>query len=342
MFPTKPSQSSYDGIVHQVISMMLQNRPFDAHLASSTISNPWTTDSVSDILRSIPNFFFKLPRSIGRQKGFRHRAPSKRNLKQEKSKISHNVIVVGPAAYRNPQKEMSRSGNGRLVTTSSVTCLIKFLGDEGVGNFNKARFLLEQMELPGGSIPREYTYKLVCDALNSAGATNLIDDELHKRIRDADKEKSEEYSRLTGHACGTNPEVTLEATAVAEWLKWAEVTAAKAAVVVPEEVIVSDAMVFTFGVSEKWRKKNKSYADRKLLWVVLIGLVFDLIIIQSLAASLGVSTGRVPPLVKYCLWLLAEVAVIAADIPEGMIVLKFAGEGAAADTVALLGALVMS
>ncbi|XVF39284.1 hypothetical protein PTKIN_Ptkin01aG0022400 [Pterospermum kingtungense] len=62
----------------------------------------------------------------------------------------------------------------------------------------------------------------------------------------------------------------------------------------------------------------------ELLWVVLIGLIFALII-QSLAANLGVSTGKhlselckaeYPKLVKYCLWLLAELAVIAADIPE--------------------------
>ncbi|GMH17158.1 hypothetical protein Nepgr_018999 [Nepenthes gracilis] len=62
----------------------------------------------------------------------------------------------------------------------------------------------------------------------------------------------------------------------------------------------------------------------ELLWVILIGLVFALII-QSLAANLGVSTGRhlaeicraeYPFLVKYSLWLLAEIAVIAADIPE--------------------------
>ncbi|XP_030520657.1 metal transporter Nramp5-like [Rhodamnia argentea] len=62
----------------------------------------------------------------------------------------------------------------------------------------------------------------------------------------------------------------------------------------------------------------------ELLWVILIGLVFALII-QSLAANLGVSTGKhlselckaeYPMLVKYCLWLLAEVSVIAADIPE--------------------------
>ncbi|XP_073314668.1 metal transporter Nramp7.2-like [Primulina huaijiensis] len=62
----------------------------------------------------------------------------------------------------------------------------------------------------------------------------------------------------------------------------------------------------------------------ELLWVVLIGLIFALII-QSLAANLGVTTGKhlselckveYPTLVRYCLWLLAEVAVIAADIPE--------------------------
>ncbi|KAJ8531132.1 hypothetical protein K7X08_025863 [Anisodus acutangulus] len=62
----------------------------------------------------------------------------------------------------------------------------------------------------------------------------------------------------------------------------------------------------------------------ELLWVILIGLIFALII-QSLAANLGVSTGKhlselcrieYPLFVKYCLWLLAEVAVIAADIPE--------------------------
>ncbi|XP_071692490.1 metal transporter Nramp7.2-like [Rutidosis leptorrhynchoides] len=62
----------------------------------------------------------------------------------------------------------------------------------------------------------------------------------------------------------------------------------------------------------------------ELLWVILIGLIFALVI-QSLAANLGVSTGKhlselckaeYPIVVKYCLWLLAEVAVIAADIPE--------------------------
>ncbi|XP_058184467.1 metal transporter Nramp7.2-like [Rhododendron vialii] len=62
----------------------------------------------------------------------------------------------------------------------------------------------------------------------------------------------------------------------------------------------------------------------ELLWVILLGMIFALII-QSLAANLGVSTGKhlselckaeYPIFVKYCLWLLAEAAVIAADIPE--------------------------
>ncbi|XP_047068050.1 metal transporter Nramp5-like [Lolium rigidum] len=62
----------------------------------------------------------------------------------------------------------------------------------------------------------------------------------------------------------------------------------------------------------------------ELLWVILIGLIFALII-QSLAANLGVVTGRhlaeickseYPKFVMICLWLLAELAVIAADIPE--------------------------
>ncbi|XP_061970165.1 metal transporter Nramp6.2 [Populus nigra] len=62
----------------------------------------------------------------------------------------------------------------------------------------------------------------------------------------------------------------------------------------------------------------------ELLWVILIGLIFALII-QSLAANLGVSTGRhlaelckaeYPKYVRWSLWLLAEMAVIAADIPE--------------------------
>ncbi|XP_044474974.1 metal transporter Nramp5-like [Mangifera indica] len=64
----------------------------------------------------------------------------------------------------------------------------------------------------------------------------------------------------------------------------------------------------------------------ELLWVVLVALIFAFII-QSLAANLGVCSGKhlselckaeYPKYVKYCLWLLAEIAVINADIPEGI------------------------
>ncbi|KAL3513678.1 hypothetical protein ACH5RR_026395 [Cinchona calisaya] len=62
----------------------------------------------------------------------------------------------------------------------------------------------------------------------------------------------------------------------------------------------------------------------ELLWIILLGIIFALII-QSLAANIGVCTGKhlselckveYPKYVIYCLWLLAEIAVIAADIPE--------------------------
>uniref|UniRef100_A0A0A9EXE8 Metal transporter n=1 Tax=Arundo donax TaxID=35708 RepID=A0A0A9EXE8_ARUDO len=61
----------------------------------------------------------------------------------------------------------------------------------------------------------------------------------------------------------------------------------------------------------------------ELLWVLFFGFIFVLII-QSLAAKLGVITGRhlaelctceYPKYVKYGLWLLAEVGVIATTIP---------------------------
>ncbi|XP_058179637.1 metal transporter Nramp7.2-like isoform X1 [Rhododendron vialii] len=62
----------------------------------------------------------------------------------------------------------------------------------------------------------------------------------------------------------------------------------------------------------------------ELLWIVLVGLTFALLI-QSRSANLGVVTGKhlsehckteYPNPVNYILWIVAEVAVIAADIPE--------------------------
>ncbi|PIA62395.1 hypothetical protein AQUCO_00200413v1, partial [Aquilegia coerulea] len=205
----------------------------------------WTNDTVCEVLRSIPRFLFQSNRSIGTQRGFRHRAPLKqRNLQKESNDLQQGIRVLGPAGYRDPLKvnlgldkalefyywiekhfgfchneitckemalvlakgnrlnalweflrEMARrKGDGKLVTTSTVTCLIKVLGEEGlvnealaafyrmkqfhckpdvyayntiicalcrVGFFKKARFLLEQMELPGFRCPPDtYTYTI--------------------------------------------------------------------------------------------------------------------------------------------------------------------------------------
>ncbi|KAG8076676.1 hypothetical protein GUJ93_ZPchr0006g41682 [Zizania palustris] len=62
----------------------------------------------------------------------------------------------------------------------------------------------------------------------------------------------------------------------------------------------------------------------ELLWVILVGMIFALLI-QTLAANLGVKTGRhlaelcreeYPRYVNICLWIIAELAVISDDIPE--------------------------
>ncbi|CAN1291833.1 Pentatricopeptide repeat-containing protein At1g77405 [Linum perenne] len=193
---------------------MLQARPFDATLTSATTSATLlTADLVSNVLRSIPRFFFLSPRSIGRQNTTRHRSPIKqRNLEVEYCKrrdgFQHTestcrdmaiVLVRGNKLDLLWEflREMSGRGNGRvsLVTTMTVTCLMKVLGEEGlvkqalalfyrmkqyhckpdvyayntiiyalcrVGNFKKARDLLQQMELPGFRCPPDtFTYTIL-------------------------------------------------------------------------------------------------------------------------------------------------------------------------------------
>ncbi|KAF8378351.1 hypothetical protein HHK36_029690 [Tetracentron sinense] len=224
------------------MAAMLQNRPFDAKL---TALNPWTVNGVCEVLRSIPRFFFQSSRSLGRQKGLRHRSPLKqRDLRRESENFHNGMRVLGPAAYRDPVKvklgldkasefyywvetqfgfthneitcremacvlakgnrlkelweflnKMAMRGNCQLVTTATVTCLIKVLGEEGlvnealaafyrmkqlhckpdvyayntiiyalcrVGNFKKARFLFQQMELPGFRCPPDtFTYTIL-------------------------------------------------------------------------------------------------------------------------------------------------------------------------------------
>lgn len=242
MLSTKPFSSGHTAIVNQILAAIIQNRPLNSTLASFHLQ--WTTESVSEVLRSIPRHFFQSLRSVGRQRTFRHRAPLKqRNLRQESEKLAKNVLVLGPAAHRDQHKlnlgldraleffhyvesnlgfshnemtcremgivlaranrvrdlwdflkDMARRGNG-IITISTITCLIKVLGEEGlvneamaafyrmkqfhlkpdivayntmihalcrVGNFKKARFLLEQMELPGFRCPPDvYTYTIL-------------------------------------------------------------------------------------------------------------------------------------------------------------------------------------
>ncbi|XP_043715680.1 pentatricopeptide repeat-containing protein At1g77405 [Telopea speciosissima] len=238
----------YHSLLNQVMAAMVQNRPFNAQLAATVVAptrSLWSVDLVCEVLRSIPRYFFQSARSIGCQKGFRHRAPLKqRNLRWESNGFHDGLLVLGPAAYRDPEKvnlgldkslefyfwvenhfgfthnevtcremacvlakgnrfkvlweflkEMSRRANRELVTTATVTCLIKVLGEDGlanealamfyrmkqfhckpdvyayntlicalcrVGNFKKARSLLEQMELPGFQCPPDtFTYTIL-------------------------------------------------------------------------------------------------------------------------------------------------------------------------------------
>ncbi|XP_076956712.1 pentatricopeptide repeat-containing protein At1g77405-like [Bidens hawaiensis] len=241
------SNYAYGRHVNQILAAIIQNRQFDSHLAnSSSLTNqPWPTDLVTEVLRSIPRYFFQSTRSIGRQTGFRHRTPLKqRNLPEESIKVRKGVLVLGPAAYRDPQKvrlgvhkalefyywieselgfshnemtcremgivlvkanrlkdlysflkDMSRRSGGGLVTTATMTCLIKVLGEQGladealsafyrmkqfhcrpdvcsyntviyalckVGNYKMAKFLFEQMELPGFRCPPDtFTYTIL-------------------------------------------------------------------------------------------------------------------------------------------------------------------------------------
>ncbi|CAH1439392.1 unnamed protein product [Lactuca virosa] len=251
MISSKAASTSQAHVVNQVLAAIIQNRPFDSHLAKSPslthhFSNPpWANELITNVLRSIPRFFFQSPRSIGRQNTFRHRAPLKqRNLHQESIKIHNHTLLLGPGAYRDPQKvtlglnkalefyywvesqfgfnhteitcremsiilakgnrlkdlwnflkDMSRRNTGNLITTTTMTCLIKVLGEQGlanealaafhrmkqfhckpdiysyntiinalckVNNFKMAKFLFEQMELPGFRCPPDtFTYTIM-------------------------------------------------------------------------------------------------------------------------------------------------------------------------------------
>ncbi|KAM7253403.1 hypothetical protein ACFE04_026021 [Oxalis oulophora] len=240
------SSSTRSRLVNQLLTVIIQNRQFDAKLAATTNPNiNWTQTLVSEILKSIPRHLFQSPRSIGRQPTTRHRTPLKqRRLNEESRKLQNDELVLGPTAYRDPQRvslglnkavdffhwvvkffnfehddvtckemgivlikaneykrlweflrQMAGKDEGKMViTTESVTCLIKVLGEQGlvnealftfhrmkqfrckpdvytyntiiyalckVGSYKKARFLLDQMELPAFWCPPDtYTYTI--------------------------------------------------------------------------------------------------------------------------------------------------------------------------------------
>lgn len=105
MFSSRSLYRSFSqtAVADQILAAIIQNRPLNAILRASTPA--WSVETVSEVLRSIPRFLFQSPRSIGRQEGFRHRSPLKqRNLREESDKARRGKLVLGPAAYRDPEK----------------------------------------------------------------------------------------------------------------------------------------------------------------------------------------------------------------------------------------------
>ncbi|KAL3572807.1 hypothetical protein D5086_026711 [Populus alba] len=77
-------------------------------------------------------------------------------------------------------RRMQKMNHG-LATTSSYTPIIHALCE--AGRVLEARdFLVELVD--GGLIPREYTYRLVCDALKSVREGSSLGGEFDKRIKD--------------------------------------------------------------------------------------------------------------------------------------------------------------
>lgn len=145
---------------------------------------------------------------------------------------------------------LQRVSTGRsVVTTSSITCLMKCLGEEGfvkealamfyrmkeyrckpdvyadntiinalcrVGNFKKARFLLDQMELPGFRYPPDaYTYTILISAYCRYGIQTGCRKAIRRRMWEANRMSREmlfrgfapdvvTYNCLIDGSCKTN------------------------------------------------------------------------------------------------------------------------------------------
>ncbi|KAH0743645.1 hypothetical protein KY290_031638 [Solanum tuberosum] len=204
----------------QVMAAIIRNRSFEASIPQPI----WTVETVSQVLRSIPRFLFQSPRSIGRQNGFRHRTPLKqRNLKQEFYNTRKGVLILGPAAHRDAQKVQlglekaleffhwveTRCG----FTHNELTCremslvlakgscnskllweFLKRMSRRGllttptvkVGNFKKAKFLMEQMELPGFRCPPDvFTYTILISSYCRYGMETGCRKAIRRRIWEA-------------------------------------------------------------------------------------------------------------------------------------------------------------
>ncbi|KAG6493621.1 pentatricopeptide repeat-containing protein At1g77405-like [Zingiber officinale] len=101
------------------------------------------------------------------------------------NRITYNSFIRYYSVVNQIDKavEMMRAMVSRshgVPSSSSYTPVIHALCE--TGRVREARDLLVEM-VSSGSIPREFTYKLVCDGLAHAGEQGL-DDELHRRIED--------------------------------------------------------------------------------------------------------------------------------------------------------------
>ncbi|CAK8534240.1 unnamed protein product [Lathyrus sativus] len=220
-------------LAKQALVAVIKDSPFDTLSSSSSSNLTWTPDAVIQLLRSISRFSFQSHRSLGRQNNlFRHRSLPLSNLKPYSNPYLTNLglrkaqeflhwihshfnflhtqstsleMAILITKSNNTKtlwtflKQISSSSlntaSNNLVTTASITCLIKLLGEQGlakeavltfyrmrqfgckpdvqaynalinamcsVGDFTKARHLLQQMELPGfHSPPDVFTYTVM-------------------------------------------------------------------------------------------------------------------------------------------------------------------------------------
>lgn len=239
-----------DHLIRQVMSAMIQDHPFDFTRIISSHFRGWTDDSILSTLASIPHYFFLQPRFIGRQStsSRRHRRPLKQMPKSHTTpnpNISFGVekalkfykwveIQCGFLHSESTCREMCRvlaksdqlqilwgflRENESNITTSTVTAIIKVLGELGrgrealaafyrmkqlhckpdvqaynvvisalcrVGKMKRVRLLLEQMELPGFHCPPDkYTYTILIDAYCKRGLQTGCRKAIRRRIWEA-------------------------------------------------------------------------------------------------------------------------------------------------------------